>query len=447
MGDAIRPSAARAGVTFEVERLERDGDQLVVSGHWSGLRGVRFVRPTLVVGDRQVLATLEHKPWTPRADRAWTAAFPWKGRTPDASQLALAVAPSVTVPLGEPAAGAEPTLVLVPESAEETDEPAPAKRRATKGTARKGKRAATDDAPVADDAAPEAPKVAPKRARAGTKARVSTKDTATEAKPEREPAATEVKPLGAKRAARATATAAKPTAAEPARDPSATTERMRARVLEQELAAVVEERDALRRKLDEAEALLAAADTARVDHDATLRRERRSSAAATDERDEIARARTAAERDRELARAQRDEAVKDREAAVRARTRMDLQREEAVEAQAAAEAAVERAQAERDEANAQRDEVLLAYRALQRHVQTERADLDRALSPDEATGDEPLGVRKMPAARTLMAELQRPAPKSKFVVSKFDIWVIRLLGTVAAACFILLLVSIVRVFI
>jgi hypothetical protein len=53
----------------------------------------------------------------------------------------------------------------------------------------------------------------------------------------------------------------------------------------------------------------------------------------------------------------------------------------------------------------------------------------------------------MPAARTVMAELQRPAPASKFVVSKFDVWVIRVLGSVAAACFILLLVSIVRVFI
>jgi hypothetical protein len=84
-------------------------------------------------------------------------------------------------------------------------------------------------------------------------------------------------------------------------------------------------------------------------------------------------------------------------------------------------------------------------------VQTERADLDRALSGDDLSGedggDEPLGVRKMPAARTVMAELQRPAPASKFVVSKFDVWVIRVLGSVAAACFILLLVSIVRVFI
>jgi hypothetical protein len=226
---------------------------------------------------------------------------------------------------------------------------------------------------------------------------------------------------------------------------------MRARLLEQELEAVVEERDALRRKLDEAETSRAAADTARADHEATARRERRSADAAAGERDEIARARTAAERDRDLALAQRDEAVKDREAAVRARMRMELQREEAVEAAAVAAAEVERAKADRDAANAQRDEVLLAYRALQRHVQTERADLDRALSgddlPGEGGGDEPLGVRKMPAARTVMAELQRPAPASKIVVSKFDVWVIRVLGSVAAACFILLLVSIVRVFI
>src|SRR4051794_28378264 len=189
MGDAIRPPAARAGVTFEVERLERDGDELVVSGHWSALRGVRFVRPTLVVGDRQVLATLEHKPWTPRADRAWTAAFPWKGRTPDASQLALAVAPSVTVALGKPAADAEPTLVLVPERAEEADHPAPAKRRPTKGTARKAKRAAADDAPVAEEATTEVPRVTTKRARTSTKARVATKDAATETEPDPEPAA------------------------------------------------------------------------------------------------------------------------------------------------------------------------------------------------------------------------------------------------------------------
>jgi hypothetical protein len=52
----------------------------------------------------------------------------------------------------------------------------------------------------------------------------------------------------------------------------------------------------------------------------------------------------------------------------------------------------------------------------------------------------------MPAARTVMAELQRPPRASKFVVSKFDVWVFRVLGSIAAGCFILLLVSIARLF-
>jgi hypothetical protein len=53
----------------------------------------------------------------------------------------------------------------------------------------------------------------------------------------------------------------------------------------------------------------------------------------------------------------------------------------------------------------------------------------------------------MPAARTVMAELQRPPPARRFAVSEFDVWVFRVLGSVAAACFILLLVALVRVLI
>jgi hypothetical protein len=432
MADARTP-AARAGVTFEVERLERDGDELIVSGHWSGLRGVRFVRPTLVIGDREVLATLEHKPWTPRADRAWTAAFPWKGRTPDASQLALAVAPSVTVPLGPP--GTEPTLVLVPGEAAHDESPPPAPAPAAKPTKRRppAKRAPKSAASTPAKRAPKAAAPAAAKAAADPAPAKTASTAAASAVPKAaDPAPAKTAPI------------------EPAPEPSATSARMRARLLEQELEAVVAERDALRGKLDEAETLLAAADTARADRDASLRRERRSADAAADERDDIARARVAAERDRDLALGQRDEAVKDREAAVRARMRMELQRDEAVEAQAVAGAEIERTKAERDEANAQRDEVLLAYRALQHHVQTERAGLDRARSDGGETGelgpDEPLGVRRMPAARTVMAELQRPPRASKFVVSKFDVWVFRVLGSIAAGCFILLLVSIARLF-
>lgn len=369
MGDAISRASTRAGVSFEVERLEHEDDELVVRGHWSGLRGVRFVRPTLLVGGREVLATLEHKPWAPRTDRAWIAAFPWRGSTPDPSELVLAVAPSVTVPLGPPVAGGtEPALVLVT---------------------------------AAEDVAVSAPAPPSKTVSKGA--------------------------------------------------PS-DTDRMRVRLLEQELGATEQERDALALKLDEAHVLLAAADAARIELDASLRRERRSADSAGETRDEVARARTAAERDRDNALAQRDEAVHDREAAVRTRARMELAHEEAVQAQAAAEGALARAHSEREEAQSQRDEVLLAYRALQRHVQSERAGIDRAENPDRdpVAGtdlDEPLGVRTMPAARTIMAELQRPKPSSKFVISQFDVWVVRVLGSVAAVCFILLLVAIMRVFI
>jgi len=393
MGDAIPPPAARAGVSFELERLEHEDGKLVVSGHWTGLRGVRFVRPTLVVGERNVLATLEHKPWAPRSDRAWTAAFPWKGRTPDAADLELAVAPSISVALGPPSDdGPGPPLTLVPdappvaETAPPPDEPAPV----------------PDPAPPPDEPSPRIAPVA----------------------------------VGADHGA-------------------AANDRMRLRLVERELEDLLVQREALSRELErvraelaDAAALAATATAERADVEAGLRRERRAADEAGASRDELQRARTAAERDRDIARAQRDEAVTDREAAVRTRARMELACEEAVAAKAEAEAALHRALAARDEAQAQRDEVLLAYRGLQRHVHSERAGLDRAERGDTAATDpeEPLGVRRLPAARTVMAELQRPAPASKFVVSKFDVWVVRVLGSVAAGCFILLLISIIRVF-
>ncbi len=45
-----------------------------------------------------------------------------------------------------------------------------------------------------------------------------------------------------------------------------------------------------------------------------------------------------------------------------------------------------------------------------------------------------------------MAELQRPRPASKLPMTLFDVWMFRVLGSVAAGCFILLLVSLLRVF-
>src|SRR6476620_6645804 len=67
-------------IAFELERYEFKGDDRVeISGRWSGVRGRRFIRPTLTVmtGGRgsRALADLEHKPWAPEEGKLWMAAF------------------------------------------------------------------------------------------------------------------------------------------------------------------------------------------------------------------------------------------------------------------------------------------------------------------------------------------------------------------------------------
>lgn len=62
-------------IAFELERYEFKGDDRVeISGRWSGVRGRRFIRPTLTVmtGGRgsRALADLEHKPWAPEDGKA-----------------------------------------------------------------------------------------------------------------------------------------------------------------------------------------------------------------------------------------------------------------------------------------------------------------------------------------------------------------------------------------
>ncbi|MEA2231632.1 MAG: hypothetical protein QOD83_1448 [Solirubrobacteraceae bacterium] len=358
MSGRLQSSASlRDGVTFEVERLEISDGCLVISGHWSGVRGMRFVRPTLVAGGRRALATLEHKPWAPAPGKPWTAAFPWEGAEVEVDDLSLTVAPSVTVTLDpqSPADDETQPLVFVGASAPDHEPP---------------------PAPVAEE------------------------------------------------------------------DGRA-------------------EFDDLQRRLEEAQALNASLDARCLELEQAVRRQQRKTQDAGEGHEDLEHARTVAQRDRDRALAQVEEAVQDREAALRTRARMEMQRDEAVRAHAAADARLAKAIADRDEAKAQRDEVLLAYRALQRQFVSERADADReqdlAASPRgddnefdgaaEADPKTPLGVRTVPAARSVMAELQRTKPESKMLLSQFDLWVMRVLGTVAALCFISLLVMILRVFI
>ncbi|HEX6389472.1 MAG TPA: hypothetical protein VFZ89_08495, partial [Solirubrobacteraceae bacterium] len=98
-----------SNATFDLERLEAGDDAIVVRGHWAGVRGMRFVRPTLTVGTRRLLATLEHKPWAPDGAEPWVAAFPWSEGEIDPADCWLDVAPGVVVPLA-PGADRKPQV-------------------------------------------------------------------------------------------------------------------------------------------------------------------------------------------------------------------------------------------------------------------------------------------------------------------------------------------------
>ena len=113
-------SAAPAlpSVTFEVERFEwSSDDRLEVVGRWFGLRGHRFLRPTLdvqVAGERRrMLAVLEHKPWAAEEGEEWVAAFAWTGERAKLEDAELTVSPDLAVQLPLPDvsvddSGAEP---------------------------------------------------------------------------------------------------------------------------------------------------------------------------------------------------------------------------------------------------------------------------------------------------------------------------------------------------
>jgi hypothetical protein len=95
---------------FELDQFEQSGGRLRVLGRWSDVRGMRFMRPTLTVGDRRVLAVLDHKPWMPEEGEPWIAEFPWDGDVAeiDPALAELAVAPSVAVSLAAPGVAVDP---------------------------------------------------------------------------------------------------------------------------------------------------------------------------------------------------------------------------------------------------------------------------------------------------------------------------------------------------
>jgi len=96
-------------VSFEVDRFEwAADDRLEIEGRWFGLRGRRFIRPTLDVevdGEpRRLLALMEHKPWQALDGEDWIAAFAWEGERGDVA-AGLAVGPDLTIELPKPKGG------------------------------------------------------------------------------------------------------------------------------------------------------------------------------------------------------------------------------------------------------------------------------------------------------------------------------------------------------
>ena len=95
---------ATAEVAFEAERVGWPSpDRLEVVGRWFGVRGLRFIRPTLYVDadgePRRLLAVLDHKPWAVEDGAEWIAAFPWKGEPVDLAGSELTVGPGIAVEL------------------------------------------------------------------------------------------------------------------------------------------------------------------------------------------------------------------------------------------------------------------------------------------------------------------------------------------------------------
>jgi hypothetical protein len=105
-----------ATVAFELDRFEFDGGRLAVAGRWLGVRGRRFVRPSLTrVGSERsarVLAELEHKPWPVDEGESWVAVFPWSGEAPARSEFELSVAPDICVRLPPPGSDGKDERVL-----------------------------------------------------------------------------------------------------------------------------------------------------------------------------------------------------------------------------------------------------------------------------------------------------------------------------------------------
>jgi hypothetical protein len=106
MSRALEPVSRAGRVLFELDRFELVDDRYELEGRWSGVRGRRFIRPTLTVvvdgHPARLLADLAHKPWAAEDGEPWQAAFPARLQDAEIEEAELSVAPDITVVLAGP---------------------------------------------------------------------------------------------------------------------------------------------------------------------------------------------------------------------------------------------------------------------------------------------------------------------------------------------------------
>src|ERR1700761_8574583 len=102
---STRPETDR--IFFELDQFEVTGeDRLEVRGRWFGVRGRRFMRPTLMLraggSQHRALADLEHKPWAAEDGEPWEASFSCDVDGDQVRDAELAVTPDIAIPLPAP---------------------------------------------------------------------------------------------------------------------------------------------------------------------------------------------------------------------------------------------------------------------------------------------------------------------------------------------------------
>jgi hypothetical protein len=349
MSKALKPEAPRmGGVVFELERFEfGEGNRWRLRGRWFGVRGRRFMRPTLTLigqGRRtRLLADLEHKPWGAEDGELWEVVFEGTLRDPELVDAELTVAPDITITLPTPQ-GKRPA------------EHGPATRRAPSLRPDRGAQPAGRGAKALQK--PQEAEDVVSRGRLALLTRQLVEAQNEVRRLRRQLAGAEAEKADA--VARVDALLGELDALKRARDEAEESRVLLAaeRDAAQSASAAAQEASAEARAacdsaLEERDAAVAARDRAASEREAALAEQDD----AVSQRDAAVAARDRAASEREAALAQRDEAVSQRDAAVAAREASLSERDAALTA--------------RDEATSQRDE----FKATSERLRSELADL------------------------------------------------------------------------